>query len=134
MQNQGSNCLLLLLDDDEDDYIILKQMLKDAFQEHVTLHWFQQDHFATDMICSGMYAVTLVDYKLGSENGLEVIRKAKAVCAHQKVFLLTAYQAEDLEDQVRAVGGDGRLSKDELSISFVKKMFEPMIDAGCLVD
>lgn len=123
-------CQILLLDDDEDDYVLVKAMLHGAFQDIVKLEWFQRDHFSTMMICSGIYEVTLVDYRLGTENGLEVIRKAKAVCAMQKVVLLSGWTDPSIIQQAEAAGADGYLSKSDLSENTLKEVLSALMGSG----
>lgn len=123
-------CTVLLLDDDEDDYILIKAMLHGAFGDAIKLEWFQRDHFSTMMICSGIYHLTLVDYLLGADNGLEVIRKAKEVCARQKIVLLSGWTDPSIPEQAEAVGADGYLSKSDLSANRIKEMISALVDVG----
>ncbi len=121
-------CNILLLDDDEDDYQLLKSYIQDAFNGDVILDWYQRDGFANVMICSGYYLLTLVEYQLGDENGLEVIRKAKAQCQDQKIFLFTSWDESVVTDE-RALqaGADRVLRKKDLSIEFIKKDISPYL-------
>lgn len=123
-------CQILLLDDDEDDYVLVKAMLHGAFDDTVNLEWFQRDSFSTMMICSGIYEVTLVDYRLGKENGLEVIRKAKAVCAAQKIVLISGWTDPSIIQQSEEAGADGYLSKSDLSERTLKGLLSAMMGVG----
>ena len=119
---------LLLLDDDEDDYILLKTLIKEAFGDQVSLDWYQKDGVATDMICSGIYRLTLVDYQFGLENGLEVIRQAKAACPNQVVFMVTSWVAMVDRETALAAGADGFLNKNELSVNMIRSEFAPYLN------
>ncbi len=127
-------CTILLLDDDEDDYVLVKAMLHAAFGDRVKLEWFQRDHFSTMMICSGIYQVTLVDYLLGAENGLEVIRKAKAVCGKQKIVLLSGWTDPSVPDQAKEAGADGYLSKSDLSEKSLKEILSALMNMDSMED
>src|SRR5512133_2231616 len=127
MSETPTPCTMLLLDDDEDDYMLVKSMLHSAFGEAVHLNWFQQDHFSTAMICSGFFVVTLVDYRLGTENGLEVIRKAKAQCPQQAILLLTGWPDAAIAEQAKQAGADGFLNKTELSETVLKAALAPWL-------
>ncbi len=121
-------CYILLLDDDEDDFQLLKSFLRDAFQEKVTLDWFQRDGFANTMICSGYYLLTLVEYQIGSENGLDVIRKAKEQCPDQTIFLLTSWNEDSVTDeQARSAGAERVLRKNSLSIDLIQGVISPYL-------
>lgn len=127
MTDKSSPCLFLLLDDDEDDYTLVKGMLHDAFGDQVRLDWFQRDHFSTMMICSGIYDVTLVDYRLGIEDGLDIIRKAKAHCAEQKILLLTGWVDRSIARRATEAGADGCLFKDDLSVTNLRSVLAPYL-------
>jgi ActR/RegA family two-component response regulator len=118
---------LLLLDDDEDDYVLIKSLLHGAFGDSVKLDWYQKDGVANEMICSGLYRVTMVDYRLGHENGLDVIRKAKAQCPDQVVFLVTDWDYYVSSEGAKQAGANGYLKKSELSAESFKKALSPFL-------
>ena len=119
---------LLLLDDDEDDYILLKTLLNKAFGDRVSLDWYQKDGVATEMICSGLYRIVMVDYRLGEENGLEVIRKAKAACPDRVVFMVTSWTYNVNRETALAAGANGFFDKAELSVSVIQSEFSPYLN------
>lgn len=127
MLERGTIYELLLLDDDEDDYMLLRTMLDDCYGDAVKLDWYQKDGVANQMICSGIYRVTFVDYRLGSENGLDVIRKVKAQCPDQIIFLFTAWRQETSADLARKAGANGLLDKMGLSIQTLKTLLSPYL-------
>jgi DNA-binding NarL/FixJ family response regulator len=120
---------ILLLDDDEDDYVLVRSMLSSAFGEAVHLDWYQKDHVSTDMICSGIYTVTLVDYLLGplSANGVEVIQKAKGTCPDAVVFLFTGWRDQKAINLALEAGANGHISKDEVSVQHLKEVLLPFL-------
>jgi DNA-binding response OmpR family regulator len=118
---------ILLLDDDEDDYVMLKAMLAVNFHDKVKLDWYQKDGVSNDMICSGTYAVTLVDLRLGYEDGLFVIKKAKDQCSEQVVFLYTGWVQEDIEQKAKEVGANGVIQKHLLSPELLKNLLIPYL-------
>ena len=118
---------ILLLDDDEDDYVLIKALLQGAFGEAVKLDWYQKDGVATEMICSGIYALTMVDYRLGLESGLAIIQDAKAHCPDQVIFLVTSWENEVDLEQARKAGAEGYLQKSGLSIEMLQRVFAPFL-------
>ncbi len=119
--------LILLLDDDEDDYVLIKAMLNGAFGDRIQMDWFQRDHFATEMICSEIYQLTLVDFHLGDTNGIEVIEKVKASCPAQILILVTAWPDPLIAETARIAGADAYLDKGELSMERLKVALEPFL-------
>ena len=128
MSETHTPCTVLLLDDDEDDYMLVKSMLHSLYGDTVHLNWFQQDHFSTTMICSGFFTVTLVDYRLGTEDGLAIIRKAKAQCPERNILLLTGWPDDSIAERAQQVGADGYLNKAELSETVLKAALAPWLD------
>ena len=127
MNDREPNSQVLLLDDDEDDYVLLKAMLREAFGDSVHLDWYQKDHVANGMICSGIYNVSLVDYLLGKENGIDVIRKVKAECPDQTLFLYTGFQHNPILERAIEAGADGYIIKAELSIQKLEEILNPYL-------
>ena len=69
----------------------------------------------------------MVDYRLGVENGLDVIRNAKMNCPEQAIFLVTSWSnVVDLE-QAKQAGANGVIMKAQLSSELLKKMFAPFL-------
>ena len=128
MEKHSSFYEILLLDDDEDDYVLVKSMLHTSFGATVNLDWYQKDGVATEMICSGLYVVTLVDYRLGKENGLEVLRVAKSHCPDQAIFLFTGWTHDDIEQKAKNAGANGVLQKNQLSAETLKAAIEPFLN------
>lgn len=120
MAEQNTACEILLLDDDEDDYVLIKSLLHGAFGDSVRLDWYQKDGVSTQMVCSGIYCLTMIDYRLGSENGLEVIKKVKSHCPDEVIFLVTDWDYFVSLDQVNQAGANGYLKKSELSVESLK--------------
>ncbi len=112
---------ILMIDGDEDDYLLLKALINDVFEGTVTLDWYQRDGIAEIMICSGYYRLAMIEYKFGTENGLETIRKVKAKCPEQVVFLMTSWDETTIsDDQAMQAGANGILRKSNLSKDLVK--------------
>jgi DNA-binding NarL/FixJ family response regulator len=77
---------------------------------------------------SGFYALTLVDYRLGQENGLDVIREAKSRCPNQIVYLYTAMHSSVTRDQAEQAGADGYIDKVELSTKELRDLLLPYLE------
>lgn len=60
--------------------------------------------------------VVFVDYLLGYENGLDVIRELRKLLPDAALILMTGSVDGDLKDQISAADGDGFLAKEELAL------------------
>lgn len=63
---------ILVLDDDENDYLLVEDMLRQAYGANISIDWAADSSTASKLINSYSYDVCLVDYYLGEGvNGLE---------------------------------------------------------------
>jgi two-component system, cell cycle response regulator len=110
---------VLLVEDDEDDYVLTRALLTDGFGAQFTLDWADTRARGLDRLMSGSYDVALVDYHLGSETGIELLRGAYARGCRVPIIMLTGQndRATDL-DAMYAGAADylvkGRVTGDML--------------------
>ena len=67
---------VLLVDDDEDDYILIRDWLNDFQLGCCELEWLDNYQIAKDVIASRRHNIYLIDYRLGAENGLELLKSS----------------------------------------------------------
>lgn len=60
--------------------------------------------------------VVFVDYLLGYDNGLDVIKALRAMLPDAALILMTGSVDGDLKEEITSVGGDGLLGKEELAL------------------
>lgn len=80
---------LLLVDDDEDDFVITRDLLRGSHQEQVSLDWCGDFQQGLEAICRQEHDLYLVDYRLGSDTGLELIHQARQAGVSLPIILLT---------------------------------------------
>ena len=67
---------ILYIDDDEDEYIIVKFYFS-KFSEKYNLIWFDSFKEGLNQIFDSKYELCLLDYRLGSFSGIDIIREAR---------------------------------------------------------
>ncbi len=113
---------VLLVDDDEDDALLTRATLGDGFGSRVTMEWAGTYALGLDKLTTGSFDVALVDYNLGGETGIELLRAAQARGCRTPVIMLTGHsdRATDL-DAMHAGAADyfvkGRVTGDMLERS-----------------
>lgn len=80
---------ILLIEDDEDDYIITSNLLKKSEDSKFVLDWERDAERAVDLIQAEEHDLYLIDYRLGTQTGLEVIQGAKQAGVSKPFVLLT---------------------------------------------
>ena len=105
---------VLLVDDDE----ILLETAKDTLESlGATAETAASGEMALEMISerhlSGTnYAVVILDWKMPGMDGIEVIRRIRQIAGDDlPILLISAYDWSDIEDEAKAAGANGFVSK-----------------------
>ena len=80
---------VLVVDDDEDDYFLTSDMLADAEAIRFDVEWSETFEAALDEMEQAQHDVYLVDYLLGAQDGLELLRAAIAKGCQAPIIMLT---------------------------------------------
>ena len=105
---------ILLIDDDEDDYLITEDLLYDIGEQHYKLDWVSTYLAATDAIARKEHDVYLVDYRLGQETGLDVLRWAVANGIDTPFILLTGQGDHRVDLDAMEAGAADYLVKGQM--------------------
>jgi diguanylate cyclase (GGDEF)-like protein len=110
---------ILLIDDDEDEFFILKQLLSENTKGgtfyHYELDWLSTFEEAKKAVSDCRYDLFLVDYHLGSHNGLDVLR---VVTDHQctaPIIILTGQGDYKTDLTAMELGAADYLEKGQLT-------------------
>jgi two-component system, cell cycle response regulator len=80
---------VLLVEDDEDDYVLTRALLAEEFGGRLTLVWASTRAEGLDQLTQESFDVALVDFNLGSETGIDLLREARARGCRTPVIMLT---------------------------------------------
>lgn len=106
---------LLLIEDDEDDYIIIRDFLNEDRQLQYQLDWISDYGEALTTIAQQAHDLYLIDYRLGAENGLDLIAQAKGFGITVPLILLTGQGNDELDMSALEMGATDYLVKGEFS-------------------
>jgi light-regulated signal transduction histidine kinase (bacteriophytochrome) len=104
-------CRVLLVDDDEDDYIVTRDFLSEAEQFNFKLNWVSSYDTGLTTIAQNHHDVYLLDFRLGKENGLELLRAALALGCTQPIILLTGVGDHAIDQEAMSAGASDYLVK-----------------------
>jgi two-component system, response regulator, stage 0 sporulation protein F len=101
---------ILVVEDEPDVLLIMRSLLRELTSgfEIVTV---SNGGDAMAQINRGRIALLITDYNMPGANGLELLRRVRAVSPDTRVIMVTAYPSSDLERQVRAAGATAFLPK-----------------------
>lgn len=106
---------IAIIEDDEDDFIILSDYLKEIKGGHFIIHWCKTYSSAIDKIKGREYDIYFVDYRLGSNTGLDLLQEVKAETFDDPIVLLTGKGNVDIDVKAMKFGATDYLVKSELN-------------------
>ena len=104
---------VLLIDDDEDDYVLTKGIFDQVLAQY-SLHWVDSYEKGISLILKAKYDVYLVDYRLGNNNGINLLEEAINSGCAQPIIILTGKGDSTIDVQAMKIGAADYLVKDEI--------------------
>jgi PAS domain S-box-containing protein len=105
---------VLLVEDDEDDYIIARDLLAEIPGHRFTLDWVSTYAKGLEHMVLNQHDVVLVDYRLGAENGVTLLRIASEKGCQAPVILLTGAGQHEIDLEAMRAGAADYLVKAAL--------------------
>ena len=106
---------VLLIEDDEDDFIITQDILSEIPDKMYQLDWAPNYESGLKAIESSIHDVYLLDYRLGKENGLELIKMMTEQNLPAPLILLTGQGDRELDLEAMKAGASDFIVKTDLS-------------------
>lgn len=106
---------IAIIEDDEDDFLILSDYLKEIKGGHFIIHWCKTYANAIERINARAYDIYFVDYRLGSNTGLDLLQQVKAEAFDDPIVLLTGKGNVDIDVKAMRYGATDYLVKSELN-------------------
>lgn len=110
-----SRIRVLLVDDDEDDYILTNHWFSEFQVASCQLEWVDNYAAAKAAIAAKNHDIYLVDYHLGIQNGLELLREAIAEGCSAPIILLTGQGDREIDLEAMKAGAADYLEKNQLA-------------------
>jgi signal transduction histidine kinase len=106
---------ILLVEDDEDDFLITRDMLAEARQGKFSLEWARNAESGKKALENNKYDAVLVDYDLGSQNGLEFLQSSGPLERQIPVIVLTGNGSYELDMEAMRAGAADYLDKNQVN-------------------
>ncbi|MFA5982920.1 MAG: hybrid sensor histidine kinase/response regulator [Methylococcaceae bacterium] len=109
--------LVLLVEDDEDDFVITRDLLSDVEHTEYTVDWVNNstDALVKLQLLDPKYDVCLLDYRLGNETGVDILRKATLEGVAVPMILLTQHTDRQIDLSAMQEGASDFLVKSEIN-------------------
>jgi two-component system sensor histidine kinase/response regulator len=118
----------MVIEDDEDDFVLIADLLAESITCHYDLDWHRvpPSDFGPG---STAYDAFLVDYRLGEQNGLDVIRSLIAASGYAApAIMLTGFDDGEIEARAMKLGASDYLPKSGLTRQLLERSIDHAIE------
>ena len=119
---------VLLIDDDKDDFIIARDLLSDIYGSGFRLDWVSSYEDGLDEIGRDEHDVYLVDLRLGSYDGLQLIRDAIEKGSKKPLILLTGQGDREVDLEALRAGASDYLVKGQIDATLLERSIRYSIE------
>lgn len=112
---------ILLIEDDDVDARQIKRIVKNGFGEHVDVDWVTDKENGILEIAKNKHDICLVDYKLGKDDGVELLRDSVSQGCKMPFILLTGMNAGIVDIAAMEAGASDYLVKGDLTSTLLVK-------------
>ncbi|HOX81904.1 MAG TPA: PAS domain S-box protein [Chryseolinea sp.] len=118
---KGSLVKVLIVEDDEDDVLLAREYLSRSEHYKFEVSWEPDTKKAQEQMVKGDFDVFLIDYRLGSENGLDLVKYAHDKGVLKPSILLTGQGDLKVDLDASRYGAADYLIKSELNASILER-------------
>lgn len=121
---------IAIIEDDEDDFFIISDYLRAIEGNKFVIHWCNDYDDALDRIRKRAYDIYLVDYRLGSHTGLELLQEVEKEHSDydDPIVLLTGKGNRAIDVMAMKSGATDYLIKSELNTEKLERCIRYSLD------
>ena len=112
---------VLLVEDDEDDAIIARDLFSEIQSQRFVVDWASSFQAGLEAMQLNQHDVCLVDYRLGAQNGVELLREAQEHGCQAPVILLTGAGEAKVDHEAMEAGAADYLVKTKLQANSLER-------------
>ncbi len=121
MSAQPDPIRVVLVDDDEDDYLFTKDLLARIEGVRHELAWVDSYDSARQASTEADYDVWLVDYRIGPDDGIQLVRDLIADGHDEPVIILTGQGDREVDVEAASAGAADYLVKGEIGPALLER-------------
>jgi two-component sensor histidine kinase len=114
MAEESQKFRALLIEDNDADYVAIKGFLGSIPRSNIVLDRVATSDQGLSLMCSNQYDVYLLDYRLGGDDGLDLLQKAVSSGCKKPVIFLTGYDQYDVDVEAMNRGAFDFLVKNKI--------------------
>lgn len=119
---------VLLIEDDEDDFILTRDLCDDIRGWRFELDWVRTYAAGLNAALANRHDVCLVDYRLGPQNGIELVQAALAGGCQSPIILLTGLGEHEVDLAAMRAGAADYLVKQRLDATQLERTIRYAIE------
>jgi diguanylate cyclase (GGDEF)-like protein/PAS domain S-box-containing protein len=112
---------VLLVEDDEDDFVLTRDLLAESRRTEFVVDWVDSFDHALTSIAHDPHDVALIDYRLGEQDGIELIRQARSMGVEAPLILLTGQGDGDIDLLAMRAGAADYLVKGQIDAQLLER-------------
>lgn len=134
MSESQNRLKILLIEDDEDDVLITRDLLDEGSNLPVDVDWVDNADGALMTLREHRHDVALVDYRLGPDSGIDLIRQARQDGVNTPLILLTGQGDRELDHSAVEIGAADYLVKGLVDAQSLIRSIRYAIDRSLAVN
>jgi PAS domain S-box-containing protein len=124
---------VLIIEDDEDDVLLAREYLLESEYYQFEVEWEPNPNKAQEKMTNNQFDVFLIDYRLGRENGLDLIRFAQDKGVLAPCILLTGQGDLKVDLDASRYGAADYLVKTDLSPSVLERSIRYALNKATVI-
>lgn len=126
---------ILLIDDEETGHDLMRMKIAAFVSGPWELDWADNYNAGLKKLCTGRYAVCLLDNQLREErDGLQLLGEARAMHNYTPVIFLTGDARQELDEEALEAGAMDFLVKSEFTTQLLERSVRYAIKMGQMLD
>ncbi|NLR78707.1 hybrid sensor histidine kinase/response regulator [Chitinophaga eiseniae] len=117
-----------MIDDDEDDFFLVTQLLQDISPGQYEIEWAPSYQKGIAALESDEHDVYLVDYRLGPNTGIDVLRRVQEMPNQLPVIMLTGKGDYHIDREAMLAGAYDYLVKGEITADLLERSIRYALD------
>jgi signal transduction histidine kinase len=119
---------ILLIEDDEEDYFLLRKILTKIADTRYEVTWMSSYVSGLSQMLAYEHDICLVDYRLGAQNGIELMKDARQHGYDRPIILLTGANEGEIDIQAIQAGADDYIAKEQLQGALIHRIIRYAIE------
>ncbi|AMQ90661.1 GGDEF domain-containing response regulator [Marinobacter sp. LQ44] len=121
---QSNNIRVVIVDDDDGDFLILETLLRDSKRFLFEIDHVKSFQHARSLITDNKTDIFLLDYFLGANTAIELIKEASLLHICQPIVVLTGADSDLIDNEVMNLGAADFIPKNELSTTLLDRTID----------